>query len=170
MSSFKNQSFASRYGEMGDEAEKIAVAVYPHKIHPFGFNRPDIYMGHMPAFVRCQPDFICNAHYLEVQGCGRSGKSALKIEKVGALTEWAEKWNLKWFIWHRTQRRWAVIDHGFIKDWTINEIDQGRVQVFWDNQKPYVELDIEAIDYQLWTYLDDPGSGISPGDNPDAQT
>jgi hypothetical protein len=174
MSSFHEQPFASRLAGMGDEAEGVATLVYKERklrLTPYGWNRPDAYMGKWPTFIRYQPDFICDEYMLEAQGCGRSGKMKFKLEKIEAQTVWAELFQLRWFLWQRTPARWAEVHHGWVTARVGDEIAANRVGNFSDNGKAYCEIDIQAeVDPVLWTYVDAPGSGVIPKDDPDASS
>jgi hypothetical protein len=174
VSNFHEQPFASRLAAMGDEAEKVAALIYEERkiaLTPYGWNRPEAYMGKWSAFIRYMPDFITNDYLLETQGCGRSGKMKFKLEKIAAQTVWAEQFQLRWFLWQRTPARWAEVHHGWVSSRVGDEIAANRVGTFNDNNKAYCEINLqEEVDPVLWTYVDAPGSGVIPKDDPDAPT
>jgi hypothetical protein len=152
--SYKDQPYSQRARSHGrQEAELAFEQNWPMAWDQYGLNDARSQMIDMPAFVRHTPDYLTSRQLVEVMGCGRDGIWKPKIAKVAALTEWQEKWTLKWFLYQSNPRRFAVVDHNWIKDKVLDGIDAGNIQMFPEGNK-YVPLKVSEVDPTLWTFLD----------------
>jgi len=110
--SFKDQSFATRFSAMGDEAEQIFeawAASTDLKFVRYGLNRPPIAMHKLPARLRYTPDYLTSGHLIEVQGFGQDQICKLKIDKWMSLHYWNTVHPVNLFIWDRSNRRYAIV-------------------------------------------------------------
>jgi hypothetical protein len=106
---FRNQSWSSRYGAMGDEAEEQFEIARAGKFARYGLNRPPINMGMVPPFLRYTPDYITSHGLVEVQGVGRDRILKIKKEKADALDLWHKEFALQMFIWDTTNKRHTFV-------------------------------------------------------------
>jgi hypothetical protein len=107
---FHNQSWATRYGSMGDEAEGIFERVWPRNWERFGLKRPCLQVASLPLEIRYTPDYLTSFSLVEVQGFGRDGTLRVKDEKFAALKWWQEVMPVEFFLWDSTNSKWGTID------------------------------------------------------------
>ncbi len=107
MAQFHEQSFARRFGQMGDEAEKVFEAVYPQGFARFGLNRPPINLTNIPPFVRFMPDYLTAKGLVEVQGFGTDQIAKFKVQKLDVLRQWHRLFRVDFFLWDRTNLRYG---------------------------------------------------------------
>jgi hypothetical protein len=149
---FRNQSFASRYARMGDEAEGAYERhreSIGRKFLRYGWNRPDIngmQFGSMPPLVRYMPDFIewetaRKPRLVECVGYAADGKAKLKVEKLQALQEWNRAMPVVLFMYSSTTSSFIEIPVEIIAEFTRGN----PTKRFPDNNKPYYEL--KATDF-----------------------
>lgn len=99
MTQFHQQSFAARFGAMGDEAEAKFEETHSSGWVRFGLNRPPLSMQMLPPLIRYTPDYLTSHGLVEVQGVGRDRQLKLKIEKSIALQQWHQHFSLRLFVW-----------------------------------------------------------------------
>lgn len=111
VSSFRHQSWNSRFAALGDEAEGIFESTYPQGFVKFGLSRPPINLSNVPAFVRYTPDYLTAKGLVEAQGFGRDQKLKIKRDKMDALADWAviSDWRVDMFVWDTTNKRFGWI-------------------------------------------------------------
>ncbi len=107
MSQFRNQSFASRFSAMGDEAEGKYEELCGVAHVRFGLNRPPVSMKKLPPFIRYQPDYLTSNGLVECQGVGKDRILKVKIEKALALQQWHSMFDLTMWVWDSTNERCA---------------------------------------------------------------
>lgn len=95
MSSFHEQTFATRHGQMGDQAEAACEAVYNGRLHRLGLNRiwlngKNLTLRYMTLGQRYTPDFLALDAFVECMGIGRDQTLKIKTEKLDALRDWDE--------------------------------------------------------------------------------
>lgn len=91
--SFKDKSFADRFGAMGDQSESAFeqwCEQHQHNQVRWGLDRPPLKMSMLPTRLRYSPDYLMSAKFVECQGFGRDQTFKLKVEKHGALHWWAD--------------------------------------------------------------------------------
>lgn len=113
--SFKDQSFATRFTAMGDEAEAEFERRQTGGYVRYGLNRPPLQMSALSPLVRYTPDYLTSKCFVEVQGVGRDRIVKLKHEKTEALRVWNAFFPLELFLWDRsrqdaTQIPWPAIE------------------------------------------------------------
>ena len=81
--SFKDGTWAQRFGALGDEAEQVFERVARYGWVRYGLNRPPLQMHRLPARIRYTPDYLMSNKFIEVQGLGRDQKLKLKLDKIG---------------------------------------------------------------------------------------
>ena len=89
--SFKDKSFADRFGAMGDQSESAFEQWCEQQDQNYirwGLDRPPLKMSMLPARLRYSPDYLMSAKFVECQGFGRDQTFKLKVEKHGALHWW----------------------------------------------------------------------------------
>jgi len=114
VSTFHKQSFAGRFGAMGDEAEGAYEAVAQAngwKYVRYGLNRPPIHVASLPPVIRYTPDFLEAGRLVEVQGGGFDRLIKIKVDKLNAMTWWAKTHPLSWFFYNRKIGMWANPTH-----------------------------------------------------------
>jgi hypothetical protein len=150
MTAFKDQTFNTRFGTMGDIAELAYekwADDYEIRWDRFGFNRPRSNMFKWPAYIRYTPDYITHDRLVEVKGCGRDGLAKIKNENIEALNSWNE-WMPVWiFIWNSSEKRtaWFEITPQFLA-W-LPQCESGK---FPDNHKQFWKIPFEACVEQAW--------------------
>lgn len=138
MSQFRNQSFAARFGAMGDEAEGKFEELYGAAHVRFGLNRPPVSMKKLPPFIRYQPDYLTSNGLMEVQGVGKDRKLKVKIEKALALQQWHQMFNLTMWVWDTTHSRFA--------EWPWEQLWQALPTMpidYFPEGKPYWSIDVD---------------------------
>lgn len=136
MSGFRDQSFAARFGAMGDEAEGMFEATYPEGFVRFGLNRPPIRLADVPPFVRYTPDYLTSKGLVEVQGFGRDQTFKLKDDKLAALLKWQEKFRVDVWVWDSHKRRYGWLR---LNQLLVAVQDHARQKAFVEG-KPYWAL------------------------------
>jgi hypothetical protein len=114
MSTFHKQSFAGRFGAMGDEAEGAYEAIAQAsgwKYVRYGLNRPPIHVASLPARIRYTPDYVEASRFVEVQGGGFDRLVKIKVDKLNSLSWWAAEHPLAWFFWNRKIGMWSNPTH-----------------------------------------------------------
>ena len=106
---FHEQGWNDRFGAMGDEAEGVFERVFPKGKARYGLNRPPIQVSALPLMLRYTPDYITSTGLVEVQGFGKDGSFRLKVEKYKALCQWEQTWHVDFFLWDKTNKRWAIV-------------------------------------------------------------
>ena len=106
---FHEQPFATRFAEMGDEAESVFEEVCEVAFERYGLNRPSVKVNELPPFVRYTPDYITTRHLVEVQGFGSDNKVKFKSEKIHSMAEWHLIMPLQVFIYHRQTDAWCIV-------------------------------------------------------------
>lgn len=106
--SFHEQSFAARFGTMGDTAEAIFDEVCGHKTHELGLNRPNFSMREMTPQMRYTPDRLTADAFVECMGIGRDGILKIKDEKIEALTAWRELGPVKLFVYDQKNHSYFI--------------------------------------------------------------
>jgi hypothetical protein len=137
--SFKDQSWNSRFAQMGDQAEAQFVDWMENVVKAgyvrFGLDRPPIAVHMLPLKLRYTPDFLTSKRLYEVKGFGRDRIAKIKIENHDALEAWASDMPTRIFFYNST-------DH---MAWTTNIVGL-----------PWHELDVasfpEGKDYFQVTY------------------
>jgi len=110
--SFHKQSFATRFGAMGDEAEQKFeeyAAELGIKFDRYGLNRPDSSMVKMPARVRCTPDYVTSNGLIECKGVGKDQRLKIKVEVWNTLNFWNSVWEVQLFIWDSHKKRKVLV-------------------------------------------------------------
>ena len=147
---FHEQPFSSRYGQMGDAAERAFTDWCDEQGLPYvryGLSRPPISMKLLPARIRHTPDFVQSRRFVECQGCGRDGVVKLKVEKWGALHHWdgirTAMFDGVWlFIWDSHKKRSCILPLvGF--DEMLNE--QLAELRYFHESKPYWAFPVDAV-------------------------
>lgn len=142
MTQFHQQSFASRFGAMGDEAEGVFEQLNEGKFVRYGLNRPPLNMAMLPPFIRYTPDYLTSHGLVEVQGVGKDRKLKLKIDKAIALQKWHESFRLLFFIWDSSIKQSCYVDWPDL--WTV--LPEMPIMKFPEG-KPYWEID---VDTHIW--------------------
>jgi hypothetical protein len=97
MTAFHTRSGEERYGAnamAGDMAEAAVLTVCQNRnrpVVPFGPRRVSTERAQQMTWqkeIRYTPDFLEFGRFIEVQGCGESGKIIFKKEKLEALIFW----------------------------------------------------------------------------------
>lgn len=133
--SFHEQSFQSRFGTMGDQAEAAFDQVFP-KNHKLGLNRPPFSMSGMLLEMRYVPDRITRDAFVEVMGIGTDQTLKLKIEKFDALFAWKSIGPVDLFVYDSKHDRWWLAP---ITDWFRAVLLHGTLDQFHDG-KEYAAL------------------------------
>lgn len=133
---FHQQHFSTRFGEMGDASERQFESLYPSH-HRFGLNRPNMHVPSIPLMLRYAPDYMVQSGLVECMGIGRDSTLKLKLDKLSSLHRWTLVAPVSLFVWdsHRS-RFW--IEPLELWDRCLHEF--GTVDVFSDNNKPYIRL------------------------------
>lgn len=112
--SFKDQSWNSRFAQMGDQAEAQFVDWMENVVKAgyvrFGLDRPPIAVHMLPLKLRYTPDFLTSKRLYEVKGFGRDRIAKVKIENRDALWDWDDDMPTRMFFYNST-------DH---MAWTVN--------------------------------------------------
>lgn len=108
--SYKDQSFAARFGALGDEAEGMFERIWPKNFVRIGLNRPPLHMASLPERERHRPDYMLSASYMEVKGIGRDDTVKLKVVEMNCLAFWHQVHPVRIFIWSSHRWAWAVAD------------------------------------------------------------
>ena len=106
--SYHEQSFAGRFGSMGDEAEGRYIELHPNSVR-YGLNRPPIGLGKVPAMIRYTPDYLQHDRLVECMGIGRDGILKLKLEKLHAMEQWNMVFPVFLFVWDSNEKRYTTI-------------------------------------------------------------
>lgn len=107
MSAFHKQSFASRFGTMGDTAERIFDEIVGGKAHELGLCRPPFGMQKMTAAMRYTPDRLTGEQFVECMGIGRDGILKIKDEKIEALQLWSTLGPLDLFVYDQARHKYC---------------------------------------------------------------
>jgi hypothetical protein len=142
--SFKDASFASRYGSMGDEAEARFDELFPRH-HKLGLNRPNLHVASLPVEFRYTPDRMVQHALVEVQGVGQDQRIKLKIEKMTSLLKWETLGPLEMFVWDSSQKRWTI---GPFDLWVDAFFQFGDYDTFDNGTKPYLGLPCADVPYE----------------------
>ncbi len=126
------QPFAARIGAMGDMAEAVFESVYPESWCRYGLNRPNIYLGDVPAFVRHTPDYLTAKGLVEVGGFGADGTYKFKIEKAEALMAWHQLWRTDLFLYDSKLKQ-----YGWVRLPEIIEVSRALTPKVFSEGKPY---------------------------------
>ena len=143
MSEFRDQSFAARFGAMGDETELKFEELHNGGFVRFGLNRPPVAVQLLPSVVRYAPDYLTSSGFIECQGVGRDRILKLKIEKALALQRWHEMWPLRMFVWDTKKQLHYYLDWAPL--W--KRVHTYPIEVFSEG-KPYwaINIDQEVAD------------------------
>jgi hypothetical protein len=139
---FSGMTFAHRFQAMGDEAEAAFEAVYPESWVRYGLNRPRIWLGDVPAFVRYTPDYLTARGLVEVQGFGRDQTVKLKAAKRAALLMWHALFDVDVFLWDSHHRRHATVGMGALH---LALEEHGAQGAFDDGRNPYTAIRAEEL-------------------------
>lgn len=107
MSSFHKQSFAARFGAMGDEAESVFEKVWPDNWERFGLNRPRLHMASLPERIRHTPDYLTSSNLVEVKGIGRDDTIKIKVSELNCMHYWNQVHPLVLFVWSSHRKAWT---------------------------------------------------------------
>jgi len=132
---FSNQSFAARFGTMGDPAEAAFDMVHP-KNHALGLNRPPFSMSRMAAPLRYTPDRLTNEMFVECMGIGGDGTLKIKDEKVEALKVWEHVGPVALFVYDSKKVEWYL---ALMSDWQ-EALDQHGKPATYPEGKTYRRL------------------------------
>lgn len=142
MGEFRDQSFAARFGAMGDETEAKFEEIHDGGFVRFGLNRPPVAVQLLPPFVRYAPDYLTSSGFVECQGVGRDRLLKLKVEKALALQRWHETFDVRLFVWDTKKQQHHYLDWAPL--WKT--IHQYPIATFSEG-KPYWAINIdEATD------------------------
>lgn len=144
--SFKDQSWHSRFEKMGDEAEGIFEEVYPLGWARFGLNRPPIQMFKLSDMLRYTPDYITSDGLVEVMGFGQAQALRIKIEKLVAMDEWAQRDRVRLFVWDKTNERHGLVD---LPDLAFACRMHGKLDTFPEG-KQFYEIPAEKLPVREW--------------------
>lgn len=141
MNAFNKQSFSKRFGTMGDTAEAVCDLVFPRH-HKLGLNRPNFFMGGMPAALRYTPDRMYRDCVRECMGVGRDRKLKVKTEKIEALGQWERMDGVVVRLFVFDQHKGMYYDAPF-QAWAEQLKANGIARTFENDGKAYLELDVE---------------------------
>lgn len=122
---FRNQSWGSRFQQMGDQAEgqfedwmtTVVKAGYVR----FGLDRPPIAVHMLPLKLRYTPDFLTSKRLYEVKGFGRDRIAKVKVENEQALWEWdCDMPTRIWFYNSHDHKAWTLDVKGAALDGAWN--------------------------------------------------
>jgi hypothetical protein len=143
---FRDQSFATRFAKMGDEAETIFAETYPEGWSKYGLDRPPVQLKDVPAFVRFTPDMLTRKSLVEIQGFGRDQTAKFKNAKLDAVSVWHGLWRVDWFLWDTKNKRYGWVRHHEL----LNSLDEcGWADAFDDGRNPYRAIkadDLPVVD------------------------
>ena len=136
---FHEQSFASRFSAMGDQAEGVFDTIYP-KNHPLGLNRPPFNMTSLTLAMRYTPDRMTRDRMVEIQGIGRNQKLKIKDEKAAALLDWQKIGPVHIFVYDSAHHRYweAPLD-----SWLKTALVHGEKGAYKNDGKTYMELSVQ---------------------------
>lgn len=146
MTHFRDQSFNSRFGAMGDEAEGKFEELYDGKYVRYGLNRPPVSMAMLTPKIRYTPDYLTSHGLVEVQGVGNDRKLKLKIEKALALQQWHTDMPLRFFIWDSKLKRHAMLEWPSL--WSTLP---AMPTAFFPEGKAYWEINVDTY---VWETID----------------
>lgn len=113
MTTFKDESWDTRFKAMGDEAEgrfeAYATDVLGLGFVRFGLDRPPLKMSALPTRLRYTPDYLMSNYLVEVQGFGRDQVFKIKLEKLNSLHWWNDLHPVRLFVWDSTHGRSCMI-------------------------------------------------------------
>jgi hypothetical protein len=136
--SFHKQSFETRFGAMGDEAEAVFDEMYP-KHHKLGLNRPPFQVAGMDAALRYLPDRMLRDRFVECMGIGRDRLLKPKVEKFEALFRWTWIAPVDLFVYDKTKQMTYMAP---LRDWWESCSRHGIADTFPEG-KEYVGLHVD---------------------------
>lgn len=140
----------------GKDAEEHAEAFFRAsgmKYQRYGWNGnegylPDAGMLNVSATLRAKPDYLCKQlggsyQFVEVKGCGNGGLK-IKLANIAALDEWRKKSTVLLFIWHGSNKLFAFLTLGKLK-----ELTHGLpVKRFENDGKEYFQIPCDRFNWQ----------------------
>lgn len=144
---FKDQAFSQRFYTLGDIAEGKFEEIAPLGAwERLGWNRPQVPMRDMGAFIRNMPDYYSAGYLIECMGLGFDGVLKLKLPKYAALLEWNRHQEVALFVWNSNQGEWRLLYIDTLKRLVAKARRRG-VQAFQNDGNEYYPIlwsDIEA--------------------------
>lgn len=126
--SFADQPFASRFAQMGDQAEAKFEEWAGGECKGFvrfGLNRPPLHMASLPTRLRYAPDYLCTDGFYEVQGFGKKQQLQLKVEKWSCLNYWNTLHPVHLFLYDSHNDRSTVVGLAMVQEW----LDYGKATI-----------------------------------------
>lgn len=108
---FRSQSWAVRFGQLGDRAELVFESVHEGPFIRTGLSRPPFtrdQLLQLPVRERHRPDYLTPTGYVEVKGIGREGIVRLKVDELDALKWWETLHPVQVFIYNSHRNEWAL--------------------------------------------------------------
>lgn len=142
---FKDQSWADRRKHMGDQAEAAFEELYDRQWVRYGLNRPDRHgfrVGKLDRMIQYTPDYLCDDHFVEVQGFGQDQTLKIKLEKWAALERWHAIMPVRIFAWDSYNQRAFHFPLPHILSLLGNKA--ARIDTFPEGD-PYFALPIEEL-------------------------
>ena len=141
MMTFRDQSWQSRFKEMGDTAEGVFQAVAPlGKYERLGWNRPAVSLTLMSPAIRHMPDYYSGGKLVEVMGLGRDGILKLKTGKWEALKFWNKTGNeVVMFLWNSHKKTYALVEWSALVSLT-GRARRAGIQAFENDGNEYYPI------------------------------
>lgn len=147
---FHAQPFEQRWGKMDDEARGVFEAVWPKAHISYGLDRAPIGVHKWPIKWRYAPDLADSDGLIELQGFGRDRLLKIKDDKRQALNAWREEGLVRFFVWDRTEKRWAI------EDWRVLDslLDYPHVIGQYHDGPKYGALHSDQLTDLPWIHYD----------------
>ena len=146
--SFHERQWASRFGQMGDEAEGVFETVTDRNHVRYGLNRPPLAVQNLPLRIRYTPDYLTSHGFVEVKGCGKDGKLKIKLENWNELHCWNNEFPVDLFIWDSHRKRHTTIPLVDLSK-IVNDPEAGVQSDHFHDGKLYLAIPVDSID--AWT-------------------
>jgi hypothetical protein len=150
---FHEQGFGTRFQKMGDMAETVFERVVGKGFVRYGLDRPPVYMGKMPPFVRYTPDYLMADRLVEVQGFGKDRIVKIKHEKFAALRQWEAHMDVYFFLYDLTRKRHCMVTAAALEVICWRD----AVTLYYEDSStpnPYHALPVDAIEHLSWIAYD----------------
>ncbi len=147
---FHEQSFANRFGKLGDEAESVFEQVWQDGWVRYGLNRPPLHIASLPERIRHTPDYLTSKNFVEVKGIGRDETIKLKVAEFNCMHYWNQLHPLLLFVWSSHRKAWSVAALPFLQE----AIDLGNAQLgLFHDGRAYFALSASLL--TSWVELGD---------------
>lgn len=147
---FHEQSFSTRFGAMGDQAEAVFEQVYEGGFERFGLNRPNLHMPSLPERIRHMPDYLTSRGFVECKGIGNDDIIKIKVGEFNCMNFWNEVFPLRIFVWSSKRKKYTIMALTEVR----RLIDNKHTTLgYFHDGKAYFALEGDSF---AWATLEDP--------------